>query len=54
MGLEKKRKLMEEKIQALRSEFDEEILSLENEILNEKQRIKRDSAELSEISIYSP
>lgn len=48
-GLEKKRKLMEEKIQALRAEFEEEILSLETEILNEEQRIKRDASELAEI-----
>ncbi len=48
-GLEKKRKLMEEKIQTLRAEFEEEILSLETEIQNEEQRIKRDASELAEI-----
>lgn len=47
--LEKKRKLMEEKVSALRAEFENEIVSLETEILNEEQRIKREASEIAEI-----
>ncbi len=47
--LENKRKSMEAKVVALRSEFEDEIRSLESDILNEEQRIQKDANELANI-----
>jgi circadian clock protein KaiC len=47
--LENKRKIMEAKVLALRSEFEDEIHNLEAEIFNEEQRIRKDAADLAKI-----
>lgn len=47
--LETKRKIMEAKVQALHSEFEDEIHNLETEILKEEQRIQKDAEELAGI-----